>query len=415
MRYRDFIPILAVVILAVESIAADAPKRADYVPPPKPVDTGRYMVGMQMCPLWRGEFHWKNIVPYPERKPLLGWYDEGDPEVTDWEIKWCLDHGVSFFMVCWYRAKANVGKQPVQTLYEHWIKQGLFNSRYGSQFKFAIMWTVNGSVAGGVDSERDLMENLMPYWIETFFRKPNYLVIDGCPVLSVFDVKKFVSELGGEAAAKAAIEKMRVACRAAGFKGLTILGQYCWGTPTNPNQQMKDLGIDYSFAYHWPTFARAPYMPPGQKPGTIQVMDGQEKCWQAQSKGALPNITTVSVGWDSTPWKSAYSKAQWRLTPDEFKTLCQRARVFVDQKLSKGLDSRMILIDNWNEYGEGHYIFPNRKYGFGYLDAIRNVFATNATAHKDVTPEDIGRGPYNKLFPDTAVTNLLNINREGAK
>lgn len=379
-------------------LVCGAVQAADDVPPPQSVDTGRYLVGAQMCPLWRGAFHWKKIMPFPERQPLLGWYEEGNPEVTDWEIKWSLEHGLSFFMVCWYRAKANLGQRPIQAVHEHWIKQGLFHSRYGAQFKFAIMWTPHEQVACGVASERDLLENLLPYWRETFFRRPNYLVMDGCPLLFVFDVKKFVNDLGGEAATRVAVEKMRAACRAAGFKGLTILGQYCWGSPTNPNQQMKDIRLNYSFAYHWPTFARAPYLPPGQQPDAQQVMDGEEKCWQAQARGAVPNITTVSVGWDSTPWKGSQSKVQWRLSPAQFKVLCQRAKAHVDQEPSGGLESRMILIDNWNEYGEGHYISPTRQFGFSYLDAIRAVFATHAPAHVDVTPADIGRGPYEKLF-----------------
>ena len=35
----------------------------------------------------------------------------------------------------------------------------------------------------------------------------------------------------------------------------------------------------------------------------------------------------------------------------------------------------MLLLDNWNEWGEGHYIAPYREYGFGYLDAVRKVFS----------------------------------------
>ena len=56
------------------------------VPAPRPVDTGRYLLGAVMCPLWHDGSRWGAIARFPEREPLLGWYDEGDPEVTDWEI-----------------------------------------------------------------------------------------------------------------------------------------------------------------------------------------------------------------------------------------------------------------------------------------------------------------------------------------
>jgi hypothetical protein len=53
------------------------------------------------------------------------------------------------------------------------------------------------------------------------------------------------------------------------------------------------------------------------------------------------------------------------------------------------LASRLILLDNWNEYGEGHFIFPAKEYRFGYLDAVRKVFAPQAPVHRDLLPADI--------------------------
>lgn len=57
-----------------------------------------------------------------------------------------------------------------------------------------------------------------------------------------------------------------------------------------------------------------------------------------------------------------------------------------------------MLLDNWNEFGEGHYLFPTREFGFGYLDAVREVFAPGAAEHRDVTPDDLGRGPYDSQY-----------------
>ena len=104
------------------------------------------------------------------------------------------------------------------------------------------------------------------------------------------------------------------------------------------------------------------------------------------------------MGWDSRPWRSSYSKVQWRLTPAEFGTLCRRAKTLLDQRPAGGLESRLVLLDNWNEFGEGHYLFPTREFGFGYLDAVREVFAPGAAEHRDVTPDDLGRGPYDSQY-----------------
>lgn len=97
------------------------------------------------------------------------------------------------------------------------------------------------------------------------------------------------------------------------------------------------------------------------------------------------------MGWDSEAWGFFASKTQWVITGNEYKDLCERAKTFA-QDLSQG--NRIIMLDNWNEFGEGHYISPTRKYGFMHLDAIRKVFSTNATGQFHIVPEDVGLGPY---------------------
>jgi len=116
------------------------------------------------------------------------------------------------------------------------------------------------------------------------------------------------------------------------------------------------------------------------------------------------------MGWDAEPWGFPFTRAQWRLTPDEFQDACRRAKALMDQRDRlhsstirnqpgdrrdtapvgprdpAALESRMILIDSWNEYAEGHYISPTRQYGFGYLDAIRQVFARPSGQHVDAVP-----------------------------
>lgn len=369
--------------------------RTEYIPTPATVDTRHYLVGAIHCPLWNRGARWPAITPYPDREPALGWYDEGAPEVTDWEIKWALEHGISFFMVCWYRAQDNGGK-PVQPALEHWLHEGLFRSRYGNQFKFALNFENGNRNFCGQTSERDLLENLLPFWIEKYFSRSNYLVIEGKPVLAIYNVERLVRDLGGERRATAVIAKMRAACQQAGFKGLHLLGQYCWGTPAELQQQAKRIqrvGMDASWAYHLPTFTGA--FGDELRPTAAQAIVAQERLWNTLPQ---PNLLTLSMGWDSQPWYFSQTRTQWRLRPDEFKELCQRAKVVLGQRTSGGLESRLVLLDNWNEFGEGHYIFPAREHGFGYLNAVREVFATNAPPHVDLVPEDVGHGPYDSDY-----------------
>ena len=56
---------------------------------------------------------------------------------------------------------------------------------------------------------------------------------------------------------------------------------------------------------------------------------------------------------------------------------------------------RMIMLDNWNEWDEGHFIAPNHKYGFGHLQAIREELTARDNLPDYRTPADQGFGGYN--------------------
>ena len=388
----------------VLSPRVNVPKAA-YVPEPQvaPSDT---LVGCHYCPLWKQGSRsggWQEIVPFPEREPVLGWYDEGSPEVADWEIKWCLEHGIQYFVYCWYRT--NQG-HPVEQALGHAIHEGLFHARYRDKFKFTIMWENQSKGSAGVASEEDLMTNLLPYWIENYFKHPSYLKIDNKPLLFIYRPEFLVDDLGSVANVRRALDKMRAACKQAGFAGLTILGEYR-GTDPRPLQLMVDEGLDYSFAYCWPV--------PNQDAAPPAAVAAQESFWQSwQQQNVIPFLLTASMGWDSTPWSPSYSI--WRLPPADFRTLCERAKTFMGTLPESSLGRKLLLLDNWNEFGEGHYIAPHRQYGFGYLDAVRSVFTHAPEPHIDLIPEDVGLGPYDSLFRQTlAFENLRSkrVNRVG--
>ncbi len=70
-------------------------------PSPSPVPSKEpYIVGLQSCNLWcEGTAYcgWDFVYPFGDRKPYLGWYDEGNPEKEcDWETKWEVEHGITF-------------------------------------------------------------------------------------------------------------------------------------------------------------------------------------------------------------------------------------------------------------------------------------------------------------------------------
>ena len=358
-------------------------EKLDYIPPPRPVKTS-YLIGAHNCPLWETEqaHLWNQVVrKHQERTPALGIYSQDNPEIADWETKWAVEHGISFFIYCWYRTSQG---GPVTTKYEKSVfDDALFRSRYGDQMKITLMWENQSKGSSGIADEKDLLENLMPYWIGKYFKRDNYLKIDNKPVLFIYRPTFVANDLGGDDKAKAAFDLMRQACRDAGFDGLILLGEYR-GTDRKVLERFRNLGLDYTFAYCWP-------IPNSPAPAEAVAAQMRYIRQTQEYRDVLPQVVTLSQAWSG--WRDEGSL--WKLPPDSFETLLREAKQFIDTEMPKNeLGSRMLILDNWNEWSEGHYIAPYREYGFGYLDAVRRVFAESPEPHEDLIPEDIGLGPY---------------------
>jgi hypothetical protein len=78
--------------------------------------------------------------------------------------------------------------------------------------------------------------------------------------------------------------------------------------------------------------------------------------------------------------------------------MLENARDFV-QKRTPDAEPKVVLIEAWNEFGECDYVEPHQEFGFGHVDAIRDVFTTAPKAHDDVVPQDVGLGPYELPMP----------------
>jgi hypothetical protein len=365
--------------LTIDFLPPVAQEKLDAVPPPRPVATD-VLVGAIHCPLWESDRIdlWRGVQRHPERLPALGLYAQEHPQVAEWEAKWALEHGISFFVYCWYRDGQGGA---ARTRFTRGLHDGLFKSQVADTMTFAILWENQAQGVGGVTDERDLLDNVVPYWIETFFKRPNYLKVDGKPVLFIYETESFIRDLGGLEPAVRAIEAMRAACRTAGFAGLTLLGEHRGFVPATLDR-MRDLGVDASFAYCW-------YLPGSPDPD--RAVAGQlERIKAVRDRGVLPQVVTVSQGWSG--WHD--EGTVWSVPPDRFERLLRDAKEIAAASPQDSLASRMILLDNWNEWSEGHFIAPCRQHGFGYLDAVRRVFAREQAEHADLIPDDVGLGPY---------------------
>jgi hypothetical protein len=321
------------------------------------------------------------VYPFREnRKPYLGWYDEGNPEVVDWEIKWKLEHGIGFELHCWYRPNNAVNNPIKDGVLDQNIIKGLFNARYSNKTKFAIMCTNEGAC---ITNFKDFKDNIIPYWIEYFFTDSRYMKIDGKPLLSIYSKDNWVKMFGGEEEGREAISLLRDEVKKAGFPGIVIFMEDR-NADVSTLQAKKNLGVDACYSYTWFT--------DDAKVEKERMMAQRDS---AQSIG-LPIIPSISMGWDREAWGVHDGGF---LPVNEYKELAKWTKdVFMPTLPENSLGRKMVLLANWNEFGEGHFIMPSTLAGFGYIDALREVF-TNDTNHVDIAPTDAQKKRFTVLYP----------------
>ena len=333
-----------------------------YVPEPQPVKsvveiTALYYPGTEHMPEW-------DMVAQtrPEIKPLLGWYDEGNPEVIDWQIKWAVEHGITSFCVDWYW---NIGRRRL----EHWVK-GFYKARYRKYLKWYMMYA-NHNQPGAHSTEDQIA--VTKYWIDNCFKTPEYYTIDGKPVVCYFTPKNLDRDFIAEAATKGETLK-----EGEGIKRALAISEKMAKEAGLPGIRWQ-LGIDYGFI---PKVAKR-----SDKITFDMVAEAMPKRWRPDPNRWL----TLPTGWDDRPRSFQHARVIQDRTPEKFAKICREARAFCDKN---GI--RHVLVHPINEWQEGSYVEPNEEYGFAMYDAIREAFCEKPAAGwpKNLRPSDVGLGPY---------------------
>ena len=350
-----------------------------------------------------GKGEWQNLYESVKRtpgdyqgvKPLWGYEDESDPVAVARKIDAATAAGVNVFIYDWYW----YGGRP---FLEDALNKGFLGAKNCERMKFYIMWANHGvsGIWNNKISTNDGKENgiwpskvsdddftkIVERWIELYFKRPNYYRITGRPVLSLYDVKEFVSWDGLDKA-KERIAYLRERVKAAGFPGLHLQIVGASGIPCL-RAELAALGIDSVTNYSWndgtwdrindETKPECVYAEWGDM--ALAMHDGFRDA--ARDLGAVyfPNIT---VGWDTN---ARYPPCETRrivrnANPVDFERFARRVKLWADANLASPMP-KLITVNSWNEWTEGTYLEPDDLFGYGYLNAIWNVFMNKGETRK---------------------------------
>jgi len=381
------------------SEALGLPKAA-YVPEPRPVKGG-YEIGALYFPGWSKVEAWERIWSVaPERKPVLGWYDEANPEVVDWQIKWAVENGLSYFLVDWYWDR---GHQH----HDHWVK-AFQRAKYKSFLKWAVMWANhNGKGSHSEEDQRKVAE----FWCANYFNTPEYYRVDGRPVVMIWQAKNFDDDMG-EGGCRRALEISQEVAKAHGYKGIFFIAMKWPEASSDPAtlRKLKNDGFEMTSIYHYMDAAgkakhheRFPF---------DLVADSNRDLWERlHAAGVLPFLPNLSTGWDDRPWHGDRGIEIYGRTVGHFKRICADAKAFADTTGVKNL-----LLAPLNEWGEGSYAEPCAEFGFGMYEAVRDTFCVRPPGGwpQNYAPSDVGLGPYDLPYTPPKAVTAWSFNGGGA-
>lgn len=324
--------------------------------------------------------------------PLWGHEDESDPQVMERKIAAASDHGIDHFIFDWYHYEDG-------PFLERCLEEGFLKARNVEQIDFALMWAnhdwINIHPMGRHFGKELLYPGLVSprtfrfitdLIIDRYFKRPNYLTIDGKPYFSVYDLSKFVAIHGSVKATREAIDSFRERVRSAGFPDLHF-NAVVWGKPVLPGevviqdmqQLVRALGFDSVTSYVWIHHAeldKSPYTP------HEEVLAKYLQVWsRMEEEYDIPYFPNITMGWDNCPrtvqtdiWEplpeSTFSNLIGGNTPEAFQNTLE---LFRDRLVARS-GPNLMSINAWNEWTEGSYIEPDTVHGMAYLDAVARVF-----------------------------------------
>ena len=330
------------------------------------------------------------------KTPLWGYEDESDPIVMAKKIDTASDYGVAGFIFDWYWPDGGMYRQKC-------LEEGFLKAPNSNKLEFGIMLCnhhaslahpIGRAFASQIGERCEItperFEEMTDYCIENYFGRENYMRVDGKIMFSVFNISKFVEDMGSLENAANAIKNFR---KKLADKGLGELyfsamdGSAMFladekgvaNTYSKINEISKILTID-----SWCTHLNGGM----REIGTFPTVEYSEwiKYWPKyyEEKSALYDIPynpCVSSGWDSSPrtiQSDKYENVGYPFcavavnnTPENFEIALKNAKDFVDSDKST---AKFITISSWNEWTEGSYIEPDTNYGYGYLESVKKIF-----------------------------------------
>lgn len=328
------------------------------------------------------------------RVPLNdNYYDLSDVETLKWQCKIAREHGIYGFCMYhyWFNGHLLLEK-PMEMLLAHpeidikycisWANHDWTDAWKASDRAPRVL------IAHNFDDEKDWVNHFN--YMLPFFKDPRYMRENNKPIMVIY-VPNLIRKL------KMMLDLWTQMAKDAGLNGLTYIYQsasssfddswdhtlFDYGVEMNPGyvnmyfSNKKNQGIfpklmKYSREIKRILHIRRSLLPQKR---TIEVTKADyDETWNKilqlrPAHDTLKMIPCAFTDWDNTPRHKERGYVYQGVTLDKFKKYFTK---LVDNTRNY-YKTDMIFVFAWNEWAEGGYLEPDKKYGWGFLEAIKEV------------------------------------------
>lgn len=344
-------------------------------------------------PLFRG--HYQPRIPAD-----LGFYDLRLPQVREEQANLAREAGIEGF--CYWHYWFGNGKMLLEKPFEEVLKSGK------PDFPFCLCWANHTWSTKGWNADgktRIIAEQTYPgqkdyldhfYYVLDAFKDKRYITIDGKPIFAIFDPYRFAD-------VKTFIEVWQSEAKKNGLDGVYFIAlssststirRDVQGNLTRavPNARSSSelyndlLALGFDGINSWGK-SRAEMLYNGKFLHVAKHFLHQKFSFLPSFKydfpkvltknhyfapeDAWPNVyPTIIPGWDRSPRVGTADGIYINATPENFQKQIEDAIEVISNRPD---ENKILFLRAWNEWGESNYVEPDRKYGHGFLEAIKKA------------------------------------------
>ncbi len=319
----------------------------------------------------KGFTEWTNVTKakpnyeghYQPHLPIhLGFYDLRIPEILEEQARLARNYGIHGFSIYyyWFGGKVLMHK-PFEILLENksidinycltWANENWTRRWDGADHEVLI------AQKHGKQDSLSFIKSLIKY-----FKDPRYITIDGKPVLLIYrpQIIPQITEV---------IELWKRELNVAGLKGLYLIAAQTFGFK-DPREYGFDAAVEFP-----------PHTVKSDRIEKNLIITNESFSGHIYSyEQSLENVVcdevpeykkyrTAMLSWDNTARKQNNSHIFHDFTLTRYKQWLDHICSKSNEIFSEG--EKLVFINAWNEWAEGTHLEPDRRHGFGYLEATR--------------------------------------------